>query len=263
MSLKTNKDNIYIFSPDGRYSNYDTTSWSSFMEKDFTIVVNIKFDVDTLVVDETSYFIARNGKHAGLKIYKDTSNNLHLTGNYWFWKNESLDVAGKTEFLTPVSIERHFTYCLLPEERDVTHEFIIRCDNTDKKIYYYMDGKLLGEIDYEGLDKCSYKEAYMYLGCATMLSDNDWHKHIGNFEYNFLMCLNKCISMDEIIDLKTNYKDKYYEDYFGFPILNENTPYKENISVFMDFEYTNTYKIWNAAFNGCIPNFYIKDNTIY
>ena len=259
MSLRTNKDNIFVFSPELQNTNRNTTNWNTFMEKDFTIVVDLKIDLSNLVPNQVGYFISRNGEHAGLSYYMDEMDNVHLMCTYYFHKKD----LEKSEYLTSVSIEKQLTYCMLPEERDKLHTFVIRCDDTSKKIYYYMDSKLLGEINYIGLEKKSYITKYMFLGCGSMLSDNDRYKCIGNHEYYFLMCLNKCISIDEIMDLKNNYKEKYYEDYFGFPILKESTPHKENINIFMDFEYVNDYKIWNSSFNGCIPNFYIKDNTIY
>ena len=77
------------------------------------------------------------------------------------------------------------------------------------------------------------------------------------------MCLDKCLSIEEIDELKNNYKEKYYEDYFGYPKLKQTTPHKENIFFFMDFEHKSNYKLWNSAFNGCFPNFYMKDNTTY
>jgi hypothetical protein len=263
MSLKTNKDNIYVFSPHSRYIDYTTNEWNSFMEKDFTIVVDLKIDFNNMAPHESKYFISRNGKHAGLACYVDASDNVHLMGTYYFWKHESIEISGKTENVSPISIEKSFTYCIPIEEKYKSHTFVITCDDTFKKLYYYMDNILLGEIDYTGLEKHSYKNEYMYLGCGTMLSDDPLYNCIGEYEYYFLMCLDKCISINEIQNLKTNYKEKYYEDYFGFPILKNNTPYKENICIFIDFEYVNNYKIWNSSFNGCIPNLYIKDNTLY
>lgn len=263
MSLKTDKDNIYVFSPFSRYNNYDTSEWSNFMEKDFTIVVELSINSNEMSPQDLGYFVCRNGKHAGLSCYKDSLNNITIIFSYFFWKHESIEISGENVFLEPISIEKNIKYLMDPEEKEKSHTFVVRCDDTSKKIYCYMDNKLLGEIDYLGLEKHSYKNDYMYLGCATMLSEDDKYKCIGNFEYYFLMCLDKCISLDEINNLKNNYKDKYYEDYFGFPKLNSSTPYKGNIQIFLDFEHNSTYKLWNSAFNGCVPNFYIKDNTIY
>ena len=262
MSLKTDAKNIYIFSPHVRYGSKDN-DWSKFMEKDFTIVMRVKVYPEKMIEDEKGFFLARNGKHAGLSAYIDGSKNVHLGTPYWFWKTEQVEINGKTEFLSPISIEKELTYCMLPEEKDAMNEYIIRCDHKTKKIYYYMNYKPIGEIDYEGLDKCSYKEAYMYLGCATQITETEHHKHVGNFEYEFLMCLDKCLSIEEIDELKNNYKEKYYEDYFGYPKLKQTTPHKENIFFFMDFEHKSNYKLWNSAFNGCFPNFYMKDNTTY
>ena len=45
MSLKVNKDEIYLVAPEGKYQNI-AASWGDFMEKDFTLYTKAKVLID-------------------------------------------------------------------------------------------------------------------------------------------------------------------------------------------------------------------------
>jgi hypothetical protein len=103
----------------------------------------------------------------------------------------------------------------------------------------------------------------MWLGCGNMVTENEDHKNVGEYEHDLFFCLDKNISLDDIKDLKKNYRTKYVGDYFGFPVLNNKTPHKDNIYFFLNFDQKTDYKIWNLCFNGCYANFYIENNTMF
>ena len=263
MSIITNRSNIYIMSPITKYEGV-STNWGSFMENDFTVYLKSKIILDKLEKGTYSFMFSRNGKHAGLSTYKDDESNMHVIFTYWFWQPNPIKGSnGEIEYNNPTPIQKTISYCLLPEEKYQFNEYVMKCSHKQQKIWLYINNSLIGEIDYSGLDKCSYKESYMWLGCGNMITKNEDHKNVGEYEHDLFFCLDKNINLEDIKDLKKNYRTKYTEDYFGLPILNKQTPYKDNIYFFMNFDQKTDYKIWNLCFNGCYANFYIENNTIF
>ena len=259
MSIKTNKDNVYIMAPDGKYKgDAINVDWSGFMEKDFTVVASVKVLFDEMDEDKHGYMFSRNGAHSGLSVYVDGMKNIHLLCNYWFWKN--IDNGEKLD--PPELVEKKVTHIFSPDERFNMNNFIVRCDHNKREIYYYMNNNFLGKIEYSGLDKVSYKEAYMWLGASNMVTDVE-NQDVGNFEYDLFFCSDVCMTIDEIIDLRDNYEEKYCEEYFGSPILKKTTPHMDHIYYFMNFKEKTKYKLWNLCFNGIFANFYIHNNTMY
>ena len=263
MSIVTNRSNVYIMSPATKYGDI-SADWGPFMENDFTIYIKSKILVDRIEKKSHPFMLSRNGKHAGLSTYKDDESNMHATFTYWFWQlNPIKGPSGEIEYNNPIPIQKRISYCLPPEEKNQFNEYIIKCSHKQQKMWFYINDVLIGEIDYNGLDKCSYKESYMWLGCGNMVTENEDHKNVGEYEHDLFFCLDKNISLDDIKDLKKNYRTKYIKDYFGFPILNDQTPHKDNIYFFLDFDQKTDYKIWNLCFNGCYTNFYIENNTMF
>jgi hypothetical protein len=263
MSLVTNRNNIYIMNPINKYSDGDS-DWADFMEKDFTIFLRSKTLLDDMDRGKRAFMFSRNGKHAGLSTYKDDSDNLHISFTYWFWqKNTKTGPDGVVYNSDPIAIEKTLAYCCLPEEKYKYNNFIIKCNHTESKMWFYVNEKLVGEIDYSGMDKCSYKEAYMWFGCGNMVTENEEHKNVGDYEHDLFFCLNKNIEIEDIEDLRINYSEEYTKKYLEHDILKDETPFKSNIFFFIDFKDKTRYKLWNLAFNGHYPNFYIENNTIF
>jgi hypothetical protein len=235
------------------------TPWNAFMENDFTIYLRSKVLFDKTESEKRGFIFARNGLHSGISTFRDASDNLHINFTYWFYKKND----GVVSDTNATPIEKTISYRCLSEEKYKYNNFIIKCNHSESKIWFYINEKLIGEIDYTGLDKYSYKEAYMWLGCGNMVTEYEEHKHIGEYEHDLFFCLNKNIELESIEDLKTNYKTKYLKKHVDLDILNDDTPFKDNILFFIDFNNKSKYKLWNIAFNGHYLNFYIENNTIY
>ena len=249
MSLEVNKDEIYVITPEGKYQNI-TASWGDFMEKDFTLYTRAKVLLDKSEIGKDCFMIARNGQHAGISAYVDEEKNVLIGFTYWFWENG----------ITP--IQKKVTRVLLPEVKDQFNEYLMTCNHAEKEIYCYINGELAGTIEYKGLDKCSYKEAYLWIGCGTMIMEEEY-RNTGNFEYNLLLCARAQFTLLEIADLRDNYKKFYLKQYSDYPVLNAATPRREDIYFFIDFKNRTTYKLWNLAFNGCFPQLYIENNVMF
>ena len=263
MSLITNRSNVYLMSPSAKYDDI-MTPWHTFMEKDFTIYLKSKILVNKLDTKSHAFMLSRNGKHAGITTYKDDESNMHVSFTYWFWKpNLTQAPDGGTVYDNPTPIQKTITYTLLPQHKDQFNEYAITCHHLRRKISFYVNSELVGEIDYQGLDKCSYKEAYMWLGCGNMVTEIEDHRNVGEYEYELFFCLDKFISLEDVDDLKKNYRTSYVDDYFDLPILNSKTPHKDNICFFLNFDQKTEYKLWNLCFNGCYANFYIENNTMF
>lgn len=249
MSLEVSKDEIYIVCPEGKYESI-SKSWGDFMEEDFTIYTRVKVLIDKAKIGEDCFILARNGHNAGISAYVDEERNVLVGFTYWFWENG----------ITP--IQKKVTHALLPEVREGFNDYLMVCNHKEQEIYCYVNGELIDTISYKGLDKCSYKEAYMWLGCGTMMMEEEY-RNIGNFEYELLICARAQLIAAEIVDLRVNYKKFYLNHYSDYPILNAATPRREDIYFFIDFKHKTRYKIWNLAFNGCFPQLYIENNVMF
>ena len=249
MSLRVNRDEIYLVAPEGKYKNI-SHPWGAFMEKDFTIYTKVKILIDESNIGKDCFFLARNGQHSGMSAYIDQEKNVLVGFTYWFWENGE----------TPV--QKKLTHVLLPEVKDQFNEYVMICNHKEQEIYCYVNEELVGTIDYKGLDKCSYKEAYMWLGCGTMMMEEEY-RNIGYFEYDLLICAKRQFTFKEIVALKDNYKKFYLDYYSDYPILNPATPHREDIYFFIDFKNRTKYKLWNLAFNGCFLQLYIENNVMF
>jgi hypothetical protein len=263
MSLITNESNLYIINPIGKYTD-SISNWAKFMEEDFTIFIRSKILVDNMKNDNEGFLLSRNGMHAGISVIKNVNSNILIKFSYWFWqKNIKYNENGEMHYDEPIPIRKEIQYHLLPEEQSEFNNYVMQCDHINNKILCYINTNLIGEIDYTGLDKCSYEEAYMWIGCANMVTPHIEHRHIGEFEHDLFFCLDKVMDLNTIYDIKDNYKEKYTKKYLDLLILNDDIPFKNNIYFFLDFTKQTMYKLWNMSFNGHYPNLYIENNTIF
>jgi hypothetical protein len=263
MSLITNESNLYIFNPIGKYTD-SVSNWANFMEEDFTIFLRSKILIDKLKSQKEVFLFSRSGNHAGISVQKEPNSYVRVEFAYWFsQKNIKYKENGEVYYDEPISIQKKVSYYLSPEEQSQFNDYVIQCDDSNNKILCYVNGNLIGEMDYNGLDKHSYVEQYMWLGCGNMVTPNIEHRYAGDFEYDLFFCLDKLIDLNIICDIKDNYKEKYTNNYLDFLILNDNIPFKNNIYFFLDFTEKSVYKLWNMAFNGHYPNLYIENNTTF
>lgn len=263
MSLITNESNLYIFNPIGKYTD-SISNWAEFMEKDFTIFVRSKILIDKLKNGTEAFLFSRSGSHAGIYIQKEAESKLRIEFTYWFsQKNIKYKENGEIYYDEPISIHKKVVYYLSTEEQLKFNDYIMQCDHLNKKILCYINKNLVGEIDYSKLDKHSYTEQYMWLGCGNMVTQNIEHRYVGEFEYDLFFCLDKLMDLSTIYDIKDNYKQKYTNNYLDFLILNDDIPFKNNIYFFLDFTKQTMYKLWNISFNGHFPNLYIENNTTF
>lgn len=248
--MLVNKDNIFCMLPVGRYET--SKRIDNFMEKNFTIFVKARLFRESILKDKTSYFFARNGMHCGLSTIISNENKILIQLNYWF-------INDKDE-----KISKHVTYSL-PEKLECEfNEYIIINDDDNKKMHLYFNGEFVAEIEYSGLKKLPYTDSLIWLGCGNMITEDE-HKNIGSFEYELLFGLNRCIWIDEINEVKNNYKSKYLEieTFNGLPILNKTIPHKENYKIFCDFKNLTDYKIWDITGIGNYFQFYIENNIYF
>lgn len=263
MSLITNESNVYIFNPIGKYTD-SISNWAEFMEEDFTIFVRSKILIDKLKINDAVFLVSRSGNHAGVSAIKDANSNIHIKFIYWFsQKNIKYEENGEIYYDEPTPIHKEISYYLSTEEQSEFNDYVMQCDHSNNKILCYINKNLVGEIDYNGLDKHSYVEQYMWIGCGNMVTQNIEHRHIGEFEYDLFFCLDKLMDLSTIDDIKNNYKEKYTNNYLDMLILNDNIPFKNNIYFFLDFTKQTIYKLWNMSFNGHFPNLYIENNTTF
>ena len=87
MSLKINKDNIFMMNPKNGY--FDDNNSDDSMANDFTLFVRVKLNHDKLSKTD-KFIISRSGAHSGISaltdLYEFTS---YIQYSYWFWDNNT------------------------------------------------------------------------------------------------------------------------------------------------------------------------------
>jgi hypothetical protein len=249
--MRINKENVFVIPSTSKYFN--DTKVDSYMEEDFTLFVECKINYNKLDENVESFILSRNGKHSGISYFKHQDGNHFIHFTYWLWKD------GKEEILETIK------YILPHNLIDQYNRYYMVGDHTEKVIYCYVNDLLVGQIDYNGFDKCVYTESYIWFGCGSMIMPNEKDCLIGDYDYRLSFMSKSKMRLSEIDDLATNYKEKYTENYAGedLLILNKTAPHYGNFGFFCDFEKTTTYKIWNLVFNGVYPIIYKENNTHY
>lgn len=250
MSLITNKDNIYMIIPNPPYEI--ANSIGDFMEKDFTIFIKAKLDVDNLIPNKEMYFFARNGQHSGLCAFIDHKNDLCVQCTYWFRDKNGVEKDLQIRYELPKELHNEF------------NNYFIMCNHEKRIISFYVNDILIGELDYNDTEKLDYSKSFIWLGCANMMVDDEYNV-VAEMEFSMVVALSKYLSIDDIHDLIDNYKENYLHRKFDYslPVLNTITPNLEHFKLFCNFEEKNLYKIWNLVNNGNFLQKYIKDNIYY
>ena len=248
MSLITNKDNVYFMAPfmNSEYGD----DFSNFMEGDFTIYVKCRLIENSLEKNSPSYFFSRNGKHSGMCLVKNNDDLVFVNFTYWVIdKNET-----PKHIIIPFLLPNSFVYEM--------NEYIMICNHQESKIDCYINNLKVGSVNYENMEKENYTESFIWFGCGTMFSEDEY-KNIGEYEYNLTFALDKSLTIDEIHELKDTYMMDSLLIGDGLPIINDKVPHKKNIKFLIDFKHKTQYKFWNVAFTGHNPQLYIENNILF
>lgn len=248
MSFRINENNIFCILPNAKYELAQNIG--DFMENDFTIFVEAKILKEGLTKEYPSFFFCRNGRHVGLSAILSDKNEIVINSTYWF-----LDENGN-------GVIKEIPTILSPDLENSFNKYAMVCDNQSNSIKLFINGIEVSNIEYKSLNKDNFESSLIWLGCGTMMSDDNFYKSVGDFEYNLLFCLNKKLSIEEIDEIRTNYKKEYLETetYKGLPILKSTTQHRENYKLFCNFENYNRYKLWDMTGNGNYPQLYIENN---
>jgi hypothetical protein len=255
MSLVVNKDNIFFILPESRYAVSDRID--KFMDEDFTLFVRAKIFPDLLPMEEEQFILSRNGMHSGVSMFKDSFGNSNASFTYWFQR--------KTETGEIIHVPKQIYYNMQEKEQSESfHDYCMICDHfEERKIDCFVDGELVGTIKFEDDEKFVYEKAFYWFGCGDMIGPEE-HRAIGNVELDMSFVLNKKLSIEEVIDIKENYKEKYSHKVFGdLRKLNYDFPLRKNFAFFCDFNYYNRYKVWDISFSGNYPQFYLEHNIYF
>lgn len=248
MSLTTNKDNIYFMAP---FMNSDYgDDFSNFMDGDFTIFVRCKLKEDSLEKNSPAYFFSRNGKHSGMCLVKNNDDLVFVNFSYWIVDKNNTPKHIIIPFLLPES----YVYKM--------NEYVMICNHEESKIDCYINNLKVGSVDYKDMTKENYDKSFIWFGCGTMFSE-DKYKNIGEYEYELVFALDKCLSIDEILELEKTYQNDLVMIGDELPILDNNCLFKKNIKFLINFKNKTKYKIWNLAFNGHNPQLYIENNILF
>jgi hypothetical protein len=249
MSLKINKDNIFIVLPESRYAV--SSKIDDYMDKDFTLHIRAAVIADTLVENKDSFLIARNGMHSGISFLKDDIGKVICSFTYWFENNNKENVVNQIFYKFEDSSFENF------------NDYTMICDDTLKIINCYVNSKLVGTITYLDKVKVSYANTFYWFGCGSMMYAEEY-RSIGEFIYDIMFVLNVKLSITEVCDIIDNYESKYTSVlYNDMRKLNDDYKYKSNFAFFCDFKEYTRYKIWDLSFNGNYPQLYIENNIYF
>ncbi len=147
MSLNVNKDNIYLITNHSKYMENELVS--DFMEKDFTLFLRVKI-VKWILTEDESFIFSRNGVHSGLSCYLNHLGNIVVRFSYWFKNKDNKVIHKHVEQILPENMEELF------------NDYIIICNMRDENIKFYLFDKLIGIIDFKGLEKVDYTTAFFW-----------------------------------------------------------------------------------------------------
>lgn len=248
MSFKTDKDNIFFMNPQS-IEKYETDI-SGFMENDFTIYVKCKYDKHRLPYNDPSYIVSRNGRHAGICVLKMNDNRMVVNYSYWFIDKNNEPVNSLLQYIIPSNFDF------------VSNEYTMVCNMEKRVIDCFFNDLNVGSINFEDMVKHTYNDSFIWLGCASMMTEENY-RNIGHFDYDLFFGLDKSLSIDEINDLKTNYKNKLSYVSEDIPIINSENQFHKNLVFFFNFNNKTEYKVWNLMFNGNNLQKYIENNILY
>lgn len=252
MSLKINKDNIFMMNPKNGY--FDDNNSDDSMANDFTLFVRVKLNPDKLSKTD-KFIISRSGAHSGISALTDAYEfTSYIQYSYWIWDNNTstpkLDVKQVHHKLEDTDFDSYMDLALIHSKEQRT-------------IFCYHNGKIVGEITYKEDElPALYDNSPYWFGCGSMLLDGE--KQDGEYEYDLAFSVRTALDLDEIDDIVTNYKTKYCETIFEDNLIfKKDWELTKEFTFFCDFEKISRYKIWNYAFTGNFPQLYVDNVTHY
>lgn len=252
MSLKINKDNIFLMHPKNGY--FDDSNKDDSMANDFTLFVKVKINPNKLKKVD-SFIISRSGAHSGISALTDEYEFAsYIQYSYWFWDNSSN---------TPKLEVRQVHHKIEETNFDSFLELALVHNANERHILCYYNGNVVGKLEYTKDElPALYDNSPYWFGCGSMLMDGE--KQIGEFEYDLAFSVRKALDNDEIQHILSNYKTEYCETIFEDNLIfKKSWELTKDFTFFCDFEKMNEYKIWNYAFNGNFPQLYIDNVTHY
>lgn len=248
MSLEVNEDNLFFVSPNSQYNVSEP--FSAFMEENFTVFLRAKVNYKKHKPNEPAYLFSRNGMHSGIFSKRDNTGTPTINFTYWISKDGEYT-------------QKIISHVLPKETMYEYNDYAMVGDHTAKKIYCFVNGKIVGLIDYVDHLKHNYKDCFIWFGCGNMFIEENY-RHVGNFKFDLFFGLDKCLSINEINELRDNYSK--YTSFIGdnLPVLTDKAmPHRDNLFFFLDFKDKTRYKVWNLVFNGCYPQLYIENNIMF
>ena len=252
MSLKINKDNIFLMNPKNGY--FDDTNSDDSMANDFTIFTKVKIN-SALLKQTDSFIISRSGAHSGISALKDEYEFAsYIQYSYWFWDNSTS---------SPKLEVRQVHYKIEETDLDSFVELAMVHDSYERQIVCYYGGNVVGELNYTNDElPALYNDSPYWFGCGSMFTDGETQD--GEFEYDLMFSVRRALDNDEMQDIIANYKTEYCETIFEDNLIfKKDWEMTKDFTFFCDFEKMNQYKIWNYAFNGNFPQLYVKNVTNY
>jgi hypothetical protein len=252
MSLKINKDNIFMINPKNGYFDDDNSDDS--MANDFTIFVKVKINSDVLTQTD-SFIISRNGAHSGISALKDEYEfATYIQYSYWFWDNSTS---------SPKIGIKQVHYKIEDVDLDDFIELALVHNSYERKMMCYYNGNVVGELKYTKDElPALYDDSPYWFGCGSMLTEGEIQD--GEFEYDLAFSIRKVLNDSKIQHIIKNYKKKYCKKIFEDNLIfKKDWELTKEFTFFCDFEKMNQYKVWNYAFNGNFPQLYVKNVAQY
>jgi hypothetical protein len=208
--------------------------------KSYTVLLCSK--IFTEEGDRTISIMMRPGLHFGLA-YDRQGDILKLEG--WFLKNGAPEY--KRIWLLPHEKEK---YGISGSYGDKFYSYLWT-DDIDKKIMkFYINYKLVGEIDYSDTDgKCDYTETPYGFGTANVSPVAFPNNYFGTIEYEnagLFDCIIPEHKFHYLSDIDIHIKQSHKH---GLNIFDELYPYKKNCVFYYDFKNQTPYKIWDVSEN--------------
>ena len=153
--IKLKGNNAYFIPPKNRYG-LSTNETFDLTEHDFTILVRVKVDWDSMVAGEPSQeggIVAKNGRHCGINSFKYADGRTYIKVQYWTSTDTEEFVYGDIWF----DVEGN------PEYMDVA----MIHDSEEKTITIDVDGKTQHKT-YEG-EIIDYRDSWIWVGANNSL----------------------------------------------------------------------------------------------
>ena len=216
----------YLVPPKNRYQlstyePYDVT------EYDFTFVARVKADWDKMnPYDKTREggIIAKNGKHIGLSVLKNTDDRLYIRGQFWC----KLEDQSETFYDLFIEVD--------PEIKDEILNIAFVHNKSEKKLALLLNDKF-DEVKYDG-EIIDYSDSWVWIGCQNAFdSCEEMHRGFYFGEIHYSSIFGKALTMKQIEDT-FQYKTREDIDFELKPLC------------IFNYEEKTSYKVFDITGNG-------------